>query len=78
MASYLTNLHGITCLLHTRSLTTVPQKQQAKYKEVAGKAFGPPPKEKKEKKQPQQEQATSAKNAEKNAAKVSTYPSDFS
>ena len=48
-------------------------KQQAKYKEVTGKDFGPPPKEKKEKQKPQEQQAPSAKNAEKKAAKVCTH-----
>ena len=52
-------------------LTT--SKQQAKYKEVTGKDFGPPPKEKKEKQKPQEQQAPSAKNAEKKAAKVCTH-----
>ena len=40
---------------------------------MTGKDFGPPPKERKEKKQPQEQQAPSAKNAEKKAAKVSTF-----
>lgn len=61
----------LNCTSFTFSSLTV-YKQQTKYKEVTGKDFGPPPKEKKEKKQPQEQQAPSAKNAEKKAAKVHT------
>ena len=63
-------------MLNCTSLTFLSfttYKQQAKYKEVTGKDFGPPPKEKKVKKQPQEQQAPSAKNAEKKAAKVCTH-----
>ena len=70
---HVTLFHPSIYFFLCRPALCTPSTKQAKYKEVAGKDFGPPPKERKEKKQPQEQQAPSAKNAEKKAAKVSTF-----